>query len=124
MGAITFILREKMESPHIPDDNEYEVPDFCQAPFGLLVIHSDHYYRERGMKIPKQKQMGIVVDTKFYQDSKGRIVCWPIVAWEGAVVSSMTHPMNVVPYRKKQTLPMRKMDNGQWGTNGPGNVPT
>jgi len=108
-----------MEYPHVPDDNEYDVPNFKDGPFGLLVTRSDHWYKERGIKIPRQRQLGIVTDRKFFQDSKGRIVCWPVIAWEGAVVDSMTHPMNAMAYRKKQTLPMVKMDNGQWGTHGP-----
>lgn len=110
-----------MEYPYIEDKNEYEVLNFKDAPFGLLVTRSDHWYKERGLKMPQKhkRQLGIVTDRKFYQDSKGRIICWPIIAWEGAVVDSMTHPINVIPYRKKQALPIIKMDNGQWGTNGP-----
>ena len=108
-----------MEYPHIPDENEYEVPNFKDSPFGLLVTRSDHWYKERGLKIPRQRQLGIVTDRKFFLDSKKRVVCWPVIAWEGAVVDSMTHPINAIAYRKRQALPMVKIDNGQLGTNGP-----
>ena len=101
---------------HIFCEEEYEVLNFTDCPFNMLVTRSDHWYKERGIKIPRQRQLGIVVDRKFYQDGRGRIICWPVVAWEGDITSSLTHPMNVISYRKKQILPIIKMDNGQWGT--------
>lgn len=107
------------ESPHIPGTNEYEVSNFRNAPFGLIVTYSDHWYREHCQKKPKNPKLGIVTTLDFFQDSKGRVICWPNVYWEGEVMSSLCHPMNVVAYRKKQTLPMKTMDDGQWGTNGP-----
>ena len=109
-----------MEYPHILPAEEWEVPDFSKGPYGLVVTRSDHWYRERGHKIPKRnKELGIVTDRNFFQDGHGRIICWPVIRWEGGVMDSMTHPMNATPLRKKHALPLVKMDDGQWGTHGP-----
>lgn len=105
--------------PHVKGTNEYQVLNFKDSPFGMVVTYSDHFYKERGMKVPRRKKIGIITDKSFFRDSQGRIVCYPSVYWEGAVMSSMTHPLNLKPYHKHQTLPIVTIDDGQYGTDGP-----
>lgn len=112
-----------IEYPYFAGKNEYEVPNFKDAPFHLLVTYSDHWYKERCQKKPDSPKLGIVTDLDFFQDGKGRIICHPTVAWEGDVCPCMCHPLNVVPFRKEQELPMMTMDDGQWGTYGPAGKP-
>ena len=113
----------RRESPHIPADTDYEIWEFRNCKSGLLVTRSAHYYETRSTPKPKKRrdrQKGIIVDKNFFQDSKGRIICWPVVWWEGGVMGSMTHPTLVTPfYKKDRDLPKVTMDDGQWGTYGP-----
>lgn len=95
------------------EDADVQVPDFSKGPFGLLVTYSDHWYNEHCQQRPENPKLGIVVDRKFYEDGKRRAICWPVIHWEGAVTESCVHPMNVVPYRPDQKLPMRAMDQSE-----------
>lgn len=85
------------------------IPDFRKAGFGLLVTYSDHYYEQHCTTKPKEPKLGIITELDFY-DISGRVMAWPWIQWEGVLSSSLTHPANVVPYRKNQTLPMFEVD--------------
>lgn len=78
------------------------VPDFTNCDFGLLVTRSKHFLETRYIKPNSKKQYGIIVGKKFYADSRGLPICWPLVHWEGEVNDSLTHPSLVVAVRKKQ----------------------
>lgn len=90
---------------------EHEILDWTNAPFGCLVVYSDHYIKQHGGK--KNDKIGVVTNLSFHLDSKERVIAWPDIYWEGAVMSSMTHPMNVKPYRKEIQLAKTTMDDGQ-----------
>jgi hypothetical protein len=109
------------ESPHIPCDTEYQVFSWFEATTGMLVTRSDHWYEQRCQKKPKVKEIGILTDKSFFEDSKRRVTCHPTVCWEGQGRDHMVHPMNIKPYHDNHTLSMVIMDDGQWGTYGPPN---
>lgn len=71
---------------------------------GLLVKYSAHYRRNHPTQKGVAKFIGIVTDTQVFQEN-GVLVTYPIVMWEGGVMASLTHPMNVVPYRRGTKLP-------------------
>jgi hypothetical protein len=114
-----FQLQQQRIYAYIPSDVEHTVFDYSKGPFGLLVTRSDHWYAERRQHKPHEPDLGIVTDRSFFMDSRGRIICWPLVQWEGQCHTSMNHPLNVKPFRANHGLPTITMDEGQWGTYGP-----
>lgn len=113
--------RQPTELPYIPGYKEYDIIDWIKAPIGMLVTRSDHWYKERRRTKPNEKEIGILTDKSFSQDGKGRVIAHPSIWWANELHSSINHPMNVTPYHDNHGLPMTKMDDGQWGTNGPTN---
>lgn len=83
--------------------------NFTNAPWGMLVTYSEHYNKERCIK-SKRRKIGIMTDKKFFNDTLAGISCHPVVFWEGAVTTTIAHPANIVPYRKKQILPTVDVD--------------
>jgi hypothetical protein len=75
----------------------------------MLVERSKHWNETRYVKKNKKKEIGIMVDRKFFLDDAKRVICWPVIHWEGQVVSSMSHPVLVAPYRKSVRLPEMEM---------------
>jgi hypothetical protein len=73
--------------------------DFTDADFGLLVKRSAHYREQHCIPADRPDELGIVTDKAFYEED-GRVVCYPEVHWEGNVMASTNHPMNVTPYRQ------------------------
>lgn len=111
--------KPERESPHFAGSMEFQIFDWIKAPRGMLVTRSDHWYKEFGKKKPKELEIGILTDCHYFQDGKGRIYAEPSIYWEGGTMSSMTHPINVAPYRTDHGLPTMTIDDGQWGTHGP-----
>lgn len=79
-----------------------KVLDFTNAPSGMLVKRSDHWFKEHGVK--KRVWYGILTGKEFY-DKGSHIECFPVIHWEGNVTDSINHPANVVPARRKYRLP-------------------
>ena len=75
--------------------------DFTDADFGLLVKRSAHYREQSCISADRPDELGIVVGRSFYEED-GRVVCYPEVHWEGKVMASTSHPMNVTPFRKHE----------------------
>lgn len=80
------------------------IPDFTNAPHGLLVTYSDHWYKEHCQKRPRTPRIGVMTDRKFFVND-GKLICWPEVFWEGEVMARIVHPINIKPYRKQWTSP-------------------
>lgn len=118
IGALEVPARLPRVSPHIPATEEYEVLDVNKIGFGALLRRSDFYKSEAANLDPDR--LGIMVDMKFFQDSRGRVHAWPVVHWEGRPNSTLTCPRLVELHRKAQHQTSRiTIDNGQWGTHGP-----
>lgn len=73
------------------------VYDFTNLRTGTIVRRSPHWKRERCAK--HTKQIGMIVEKSFYADASGKVICWPVIHWEGEILSSLTHPANAVPFR-------------------------
>jgi hypothetical protein len=86
------------------------VLDFSKAPSGMVVVRSEHWNRTRYVKRGSRKQMGVITNHKFYQDSRGIPICWPVVHWEGNVSDSITHPVLVAPFRKSDAALLPAID--------------
>ena len=87
----------------------------------MLVTRSKHWYEQhKGLNKPSSRY-GIMTNKSFFADGKGRLVTYPSIHWEGEISSSMTHPLNVEPFRSKDksSLPKITIDDGQWGESGP-----
>ena len=78
-----------------------QVVDFRNTEFGLLVKYSPHWIKECNYK-PNANKIGMVTAVAFYKDATGRIICWPIIQWEGSPTGFACHPSNVIPWRKRQ----------------------
>lgn len=78
---------------------QVEIIDFRDIPIGTLVKYSDHAIKEMGAD---KKKIGLIVDKDFYEDTNRRVVCWPIIHWEGYPMGHLCHPVNAIPHRKKQ----------------------
>lgn len=87
------------------------VYDFGKAPRGLLVTRSPHWYEQTGVKPKVPVEVGIVVTRDFQADLRNSAICWPEVHWEGEMHARTSHPVNVIPYRKKArtTIPIVTM---------------
>ena len=66
----------------------------------MLVKHSPHWNKEINYG-PDKNKIGMIVGHNFYEDPAKKVICWPIVHWEGAVMGHACHPVNIIPYRKK-----------------------
>lgn len=79
-----------------------KVIDFRTVKTGSLVRRSPHYFKSRAT--PKshsdRTQLGIVTELRFFPDPVSGVICFPIIHWEGGVMSSMTHPSLAVPARR------------------------
>ncbi len=73
--------------------------DFRNADFGLLVTRSPHYLKDRCVK-RKRREIGLMVERRHYETVIGSVQTWPVIHWEGAVMSSICHPALVVPLRR------------------------
>ena len=76
---------------------QVEIVDFRDIPIGTLVKYSDHAIKEI---FADKKMIGMIVDKNFYEDANRRVVCWPIIHWEGSPMGFSCHPIHVIPYRK------------------------
>lgn len=76
----------------------------------MLVTRSEHWNATRYVKKNTKKEIGIITEKRFYQDKRGRVVCWPSVHWEGGIMSSLVHPALIAPYRKNQRLPEMEIE--------------
>ncbi len=74
--------------------------DFRNAGFGLLVTRSPHYLKDRCVKPNARREIGLMVERRHYETVIGGVQTWPVIHWEGAVMSSICHPMLVVPLRR------------------------
>ena len=83
-----------------------KILDFRDADTGILVKHSDHFHEQHCGAAPEK--LGIIVGREFYEDSNGKVICWPRVHWEGAATDSLCHPVNIVPARETE-LPTIEM---------------
>ena len=81
-----------------------KVIDFRQIATGTVVTRSSHWNREHCVK-SRKREIGILTEVKFFQDKVSGVVAYPVIHWEGAAMSSMTHPMNVALYRKPRVAP-------------------
>lgn len=71
------------------------------CPIGTMVCRSEFCMREKCMK--GKPQIGIITNFKHFADSRGIVITWPVVAWEGCRTGdSINHPANVDIYRKKE----------------------
>lgn len=75
---------------------------------GIIVARSEHWIKEKCGH--NADQIGIVVDLQVYNDSVAGVVIFPVVHWEGAVFSSITHPANLVPYREQDRKKFPEID--------------
>lgn len=117
-------LKEDRDKPekvyqHYAGSREFQIFSWRNADRGMLVTRSDHWYEQSGKPKPEELEIGILTDHHFFQDGKGRIYSEPSIWWEGGTMSSMTHPINIAPYRTDHGLPTMTIDDGQWGTHGP-----
>ena len=85
------------------------VANFEDASVGMLVKRSAHCIKEKCLKGKQKHQIGIIVGVEFYLDTKAGIITWPVIHWEGQVISSLTHPANAIAYRKRDKLPEIEM---------------
>lgn len=72
--------------------------DFTAASMGLLVKRSAHQRRELSMTDDEADQFGIMVDREFVEE-QGRVVCYPVIHWEGSPTHHLCHPINLEPVR-------------------------
>lgn len=77
-----------------------KVVDFNRFRSGLLVTRSNHWNKELCVKSNKRREIGIMVDKRFYANKLNGTSCYPVIHWEGGSVGSTTHPANAVPFRK------------------------
>jgi hypothetical protein len=90
-----------------------DVIDFRLIPVGTLVKRSAHWHKEhcRPKGHYERRQIGVITNLKFFADKIAGVVCYPVIHWEGGVMSSMVHPANVALYRKpKAPLTMVSID--------------
>lgn len=80
------------------------VINFRNVKIGTLVTRSAHWNREHGIN-SRKKEIGIITDLKFFTDKVAGVVCYPVIHWEGGIMASMTHPVNVNFYRKQAVPP-------------------
>lgn len=63
---------------------------------GDLVRHSDHYRSEHCIPGSEPDTFGIVTQVKIFGGDPGETLeYWPRVHWQGSVVDSLCHPLNV-----------------------------
>lgn len=82
------------------------VHDFSAAK-SMVVKRSAHYCKQHGGR--DKGQLGLVVDKKLFQEN-GALVCYPVVFWEGAVMSTVVHPANVTPFRLAERRALPKVE--------------
>lgn len=65
---------------------------------GQFVRRSDHSREQLCYPADRPHDFGLVVEIKIFGTDPGeRIEYWPRVLWQGNVVSSLCHPLNVTP---------------------------
>jgi hypothetical protein len=88
---------------------KHTVVDFRGDTWGVLVKHSPHWHKEINYR-PHKHRLGMITGHKFFQDSTGKTICWPVVHWEGDVMGHLCHPVLIVPYRKKDQRRLRTIE--------------
>lgn len=102
--------REAEEKRRREEAVPLEVPDFSKVKVGTLVVRSEHSVEQscgRG-----KDDIGIITDFKICEDDLCGFIHWPVIHWEGSIMSTMCHPINVA-CRDGRSLPKKTMNNNQ-----------
>jgi len=86
-----------------------EAQDWQDVQTGTIVVRSEHWKENRCK--PNDKQIGILVELKIFEDDLCGFIHWPIVHWEGEPFSSMCHPN--IPALRDGVLPKKTMNANQ-----------